>query len=156
MAIFGPLLDDRLKENLKKKSWNPERMSFVFTFVSVRVTEHTFWPRNLIFWTEGPLGHEKKNYFCFSKFRKMTFVGSFLLLFYPFLYHYLCCHIIGITVFGLFDWYLLLLLLIEPAVPGLSPFDSMTCNGMCMCFWVGCVYRKVYCVCQATGEGVEL
>merc|ERR1711923_594600 len=28
----------------------------------------------------------------------------------------------------------LLLLLIEPAVRGLSPFDSTTCSGMCMCF----------------------
>ena len=95
----------------RKKTLKPWKGVLCFHFhvspsVRPRATEHTIWPRNLVFWIEGPLGYEKEiHFFCFSKFWKMTIVGSFLLLFYPFLYHYLCCHITGITVFGLFDWY---------------------------------------------------
>ena len=64
--IFGPILDDRLKEH----SWNPERVSSVFTFVCVcvsvclcvctRATEHTFWPRNLIFGLSDHLDMRRK------------------------------------------------------------------------------------------------
>ena len=48
----------------RKHSWNPERVSSVFTFVCVclsvcvsvrnQAIEHTFWPRNLIFGLSDP------------------------------------------------------------------------------------------------------
>ena len=68
----------------RKNSWNPERVSSVFTFVSVclcvclsvctRATEHTFWHRNLIFWWNDPWDMRKKTFFfCFSKFSCLSF-----------------------------------------------------------------------------------
>ena len=42
----------------RKNSWNPQRVSSVFTFsclsVCMLATEHTFWPRNLIFGLSDP------------------------------------------------------------------------------------------------------
>ena len=45
------LLGRSLMIGWRKNSWNPERVPTVVTFVCVcnRATEHTFWPRNLIF-----------------------------------------------------------------------------------------------------------
>ena len=57
------------KKIWKQKSWNPERVSSVFTFVSVctsvceRATEYTFWPRNLMFGLKDPWDMGKKRIF---------------------------------------------------------------------------------------------
>ena len=82
ITLVGPLLDDRLKKR--------KRVSSVFTFVSVcaRATEHTFWSRNLIFGLKDPWDMRTKRIF-FLKFWKMTFVGSFVCVFFPSLSLYL-------------------------------------------------------------------
>ena len=82
--IIGPILDDRLRKN----SWNPERVSSVFTFLSVcvsvclcvctRATEHTFWPRSLIFGSSDPRDMRKKIFFVvFRNFRFYAFYWHF-------------------------------------------------------------------------------
>ena len=70
------LLDRSLMIGWRKNSWNPERVSSVFTFVSVclsvclRATEHTFWPRNLIFGLKDPWDMRKKLNFLFFEILK--------------------------------------------------------------------------------------
>ena len=53
--IVGPILDDRLKEKLLK-TWKGAHSSHFRVCVSVytRATEHSFWPRNLIFGLSDP------------------------------------------------------------------------------------------------------
>ena len=69
---IGPLLDDRLKENLK----NPETLkgcplySLSCLSVCLRATEHTFWPRNLIFGLKDPWDMRKKRNFLFFEILK--------------------------------------------------------------------------------------
>ena len=52
----------------------------IFTFVSVclRATEHTFWPRNLIFGLKDPWDMRKKRIFLFFEILKNDILGSFL------------------------------------------------------------------------------
>ena len=56
----------------RKNSWNPQRVSSVFTFsclsVCMLATEHTFWPRNLIFGLSDPWYMRKKHFFYVSKY----------------------------------------------------------------------------------------
>ena len=58
--VNNRILGRSLMIGWRKKSWNPERVPSVFTFVSVclcvcrRTTEHTFWHRNLIFELNDP------------------------------------------------------------------------------------------------------
>ena len=72
IQIIGPLLDDRLKETLK----NPETLkgcplcSLSCLSVCVRATEHTFWPRNLIFGLKDPWDMRKKRNFLFFEILK--------------------------------------------------------------------------------------
>ena len=67
----------------RKNSWNPERVSSVFTFVSVcvsvctRATVHTFWSRNLIFGLSDPLDMRKKTTFFFEIFIFTLFISIF-------------------------------------------------------------------------------
>ena len=69
--LFYFLLDRSLMIGWRTNSWNPERVSSVFTFVSVcvsvctRATEHTFWLRNLIFGLSDPWDMRKKYFFVF-------------------------------------------------------------------------------------------
>ena len=80
--IFGPILDDRLKE----KSWNPERVPTVVTLsvcpsvcpsVCARATGHSFWPRNLIFGLSDPWNMRKKLiFFVFRNFYFYAFYRS--------------------------------------------------------------------------------
>ena len=72
-----PLLGRSLLIAWRKNSWNPERVPSVVTFVSVcsRATEHTFWPRNLIFGLSDPWDMRiKPIFFCFSKFLFLRFL----------------------------------------------------------------------------------
>ena len=71
--------------------------------VCPRATEHTFWPRNLIFGLKDPWDMRKKRNFLFFEILKN---GIFRVIFCVLLPHYLIFvgHIIWITVFGLFDW----------------------------------------------------
>ena len=75
----------------RKKSWNPERVPSVVTFVCVclsvclcvcnRATEHTFWPRNLIFGLNDPWDMRKKSNFLFFEIFIFTlFIGIFRFL----------------------------------------------------------------------------
>ena len=84
--IFGVFcqLDRSLMKGWRKKSWHPERVSSLFTFVSACVSvctwaiEHTFWHRNLIFVCLCALGHEKETHYFFSKCYFFTlFIGIF-------------------------------------------------------------------------------
>ena len=77
------------------KPWKGVLCLFLLPCLSVcpRATEHTFWPKNLILGLKDPWDMRKKRIlFCFSKFLKNDILGSFLLVFYPFLFHYLCCY----------------------------------------------------------------
>ena len=78
------LLDRSLMIGWRKNSSNPERMSSVFTLVSVclsvcnQTTEHIFWPRNLIFGLSDPCDMSKKQIFLFFRnFHLYTFIGIF-------------------------------------------------------------------------------
>ena len=81
------LLDRSLMIGWRKNSWNPERVSSVFTFVSVRPsvctrdTEDTFWPRNLIFGSSDPCNMRKKRIFFFEIFIFTLFIGIFVIFF---------------------------------------------------------------------------
>ena len=111
--IIGPLLDDRLKENLKQilKPWKGVICFHFRVCPSVRpsvcaqATEHTFWTYN--FWTEGSFGHEKEtHFFVLRNFQKIASLGSFLVFCSIIIYYLIFVgHIIWITVFGLFAWY---------------------------------------------------
>ena len=67
----------------RKKSWNPERVPSVFTFVCVclsvcvcvctRATDHSFWARNLIFGLSDPWNIRKKRIFFFRNFHFSMF-----------------------------------------------------------------------------------
>ena len=95
-------MDRSLMIGWRKNSWNPERVSSVFTFVSVclsvclcvcvsvclcvctRATEHTFWPMNLIFGSSDPWDMRKKRIFLFFEIFIFTlFIGIFR--FFPYI-----------------------------------------------------------------------
>ena len=68
---IGPILDDRLKEEFLKPWKGVLCIHFrgslsMHLCVCSRATEHIFWPRNLIFWFEWSLGHEKETHFFFE------------------------------------------------------------------------------------------
>ena len=76
----------------RKNSWNPERVSSVFTFVSVRLsvclflrtqaTDHSFWARNLIFGSSDPWDMRKKRiFFVFRNFHFYPFYRHFSIFF---------------------------------------------------------------------------
>ena len=74
------MLDRSLMIDWRKNSWNPERVTSVFTFVSVCVsaTEHTFWHRNLIFGSSDPWDMRKKtHFFVFRNFHFYAFYWHF-------------------------------------------------------------------------------
>ena len=52
--VFGPILDDRLKEKLLKPWKGALSSHSVCPCVCERATGHTFWPRNLIFGLSDP------------------------------------------------------------------------------------------------------
>ena len=80
----------------RENSWNPERVPSVFTFVSVcpflrtRATDHSFWPRNLIFGSSDPWDMRKKRIFLFFEIFIFTlFIGIFRFFPYITLVHFL-------------------------------------------------------------------
>ena len=96
--IIFNILDRSLMIGWRKNSWNPERVSSVFTFVSVclcvclsvcvsvctRATEHTFWHRNVIFGSSDPWDMRKKRIFLFFEIFIFTlFIGIFR--FFPYI-----------------------------------------------------------------------
>ena len=84
-------LDRSLMVCWRKKILRPDRVSSVFTFLSVclRATGHIFWARNLIFWFRSPWDIKKKRNFLFFQILKIdVFWGIF-----RFFLLYLCiCH----------------------------------------------------------------
>ena len=78
-------LDRSLMINRRKNSWNPERVSSVFTFVSgcVSACVHAGYRAHLLtyepnFWVKWSLGHDEKTHFvCFSKFSFLLFLLAF-------------------------------------------------------------------------------
>ena len=92
------ILDQSLMIGWRKNSWNSERVSSVFTFVSVclpvclcvclsvctRATEHTFWHRTVIFGSSDPWDMRKKRIFLFFEIFIFTlFIGIFR--FFPYI-----------------------------------------------------------------------
>ena len=82
---IGPILDDRLKEKLLKP-WKFALCSHFHVCLSVclsvrpRATEHTFWPRNLIFGLSDPWDMRKKQIFLFFEIFIFTlFIGIFFI-----------------------------------------------------------------------------
>ena len=77
-CVFGPILDDRLKEKLLKP-WKGALSSHFHVCLSVclsvftRATGHTFCHRNLIFGFNDPWDMRKNTFFCFSKFSYFHF-----------------------------------------------------------------------------------
>ena len=59
VVLIGPILDDRLKEKLLKP-WKGAHSSHFRVSVYTRVTEHSFWPRNLSFGLNDPWDRRKK------------------------------------------------------------------------------------------------
>ena len=76
------LLDRSLMIGWRKSSWNSERVSSVFTFLSVSIygLQSTSFDLGTNFWIEWSLEHEKENQFFFS-FRNFHF--------YAFIWHFL-------------------------------------------------------------------
>ena len=79
--LVGPIFDDRLKEKLLKP-WKDAHSGHFHVYVCVcvcvsvcvhrRATEHSFWPRNLIFGLSDPWYMRKKHiletaYFTFKR-----------------------------------------------------------------------------------------
>ena len=81
---IGPILDDRLKEKLLK-SWKGAHSSHLRVCVCLSVrpwgTDHTFWPRNLIFGLSDPWDMRKKRvFFVFRNFHFYAFYRHFSIL----------------------------------------------------------------------------
>ena len=83
VLYIGPILDDRLKEIPETLKGGPLYSLYVCLSVCTRAKEHTFWPRDLIFWSSDPWDMRKKNDF-FSKFTFLRFfIGIFR--FFPYI-----------------------------------------------------------------------
>ena len=85
--LFSPwirsmILDRSLMIGWRKNSWNPERVSSVFIFVSVCL--HAGYRAHLLtyelnFWVKWSLGHDEKTiFFCFSKYSCLRFLLAFV------------------------------------------------------------------------------
>ena len=80
------LLDRSLMIGWSKNSWNPERVSSVFTLISVCLsictwgTEPIFWPRNIIFGFIDPWEMRFFKYFFFPNFHLYAFYLHFFFI----------------------------------------------------------------------------
>ena len=79
--LFGPILNDRLKEKIPKPwkgALSIHFRVFVWLCLCTRATDHSFWARNLIFGLLDPWNIRKKRIFLFFEIFIFTlFIGIF-------------------------------------------------------------------------------